>query len=370
MYYGGKGTVFGAIGYATSLDGITWTKHAGPVLDHGPAGSPDSFAASDPSVLKDGETYKLWYTGDDSSKRRIAYATSPDGITWTKGGKVISPEDPGANANYSFGAFAPSVYKTGSTYRMLLTGRKLVSGTTFQTKVMSADSSDGITWSAPSPSVNPSGTNSKFDYSNLNAPFVLPDPADNQDPYKLYYAGNTVDANGNFHTRIGYATSSNGMSFNKVTAGVNADGSVLDIGALSSAFDARQASGLSVAPTGGAPKFVGVYSGMNGTDFKPRIGEATSTDGSAWTKTVSTLLPIGSGGQFDAGGQRDPDIIHDGAAYELYFTGLSSGGAPTIGHASTGSDPATGWSDPTTAMSITGYANGVAHPSVLKDGAT
>lgn len=373
MYYAGRGNVFGAIGYATSVDGITWAKHAGPVLDHGPAGSPDSFAAADPSVLKDGATYKLWYTGDDSSKKRIAYATSADGVTWTKGGKVISPEDPGANANYSFGAFAPSVYKTGATYRMLLTGRKLVSGSTFQTKIMSADSSDGIAWSAPSPSVNPSGTNSKFDYSNLNAPFVLADPADSQDPYKLYYAGNTVDANGNFHTRIGYATSSNGTSFGKVQTGVNADGSVLGIGALSSAFDARQVSGLSVAPTGASPAFVGVYSGMNGTDFTPRIGEATSADGSSWTKAAGALLSLGSGGQFDAGGQRDPDIVHDGSTYQLYFTALSSGGAMTIGHSSTGSDYTTGWSDPSSATLAAGSGfdgSGVAHPSVLKDAST
>jgi predicted GH43/DUF377 family glycosyl hydrolase len=380
MYYAGKGNVFGAIGYATSQDGITWTKHAGAVLDHGAAGSPDSFAASDPSVLKDGATWKLWYTGDDSSKKRIAYATSPDGITWTKGGKVISPEDPGANANYSFGAFAPSVYKTGDTYRMLLTGRKLVSGDTFQTKVMSASSPDGISWTAPSPSVNPSGTNSKFDFSNLNAPFVLSDPADSGTPFKLYYAGNTVDANGNFHTRIGYATSSNGTSFNKVQSGpgVNGDGSVLDIGALGSSFDARQASGPSVAVALSGLKFAGVYSGLNGTDFTPRLGLARSADGSAWSKvaggqTGGSLLPIGSGSQFDAGGQRDPDLIQDGTGYELYFTGLSSSGARTIGHSSTATGPLAGWSDPSSAQAITqsGFdADGVAHPSVLHDGGT
>ena len=35
MYYSGVGDVFGAIGYATSQDGIAWTKHSGPVLPHG-----------------------------------------------------------------------------------------------------------------------------------------------------------------------------------------------------------------------------------------------------------------------------------------------------------------------------------------------
>jgi predicted GH43/DUF377 family glycosyl hydrolase len=269
MYYAGRGDVFGGIGLATSPDGVTWTKHDDPatlaatdaVLEHGEPGSADSFAAADPSALKDGATWKLWYTADDSSKKRIAYATSPDGVAWTKGGKVIAPEDPGANANYSFGAFAPTVSKLApGSYRMLLTGRKLVSGTTFQTKLMDATSVDGIAWTAPSPALNPSGTSSKFDYSNLNAPDVLADPADGAAPFKLYYAGNTVDANGNFHTRIGYATSQNGGSFSKVTggAGVNPDNSVLDVGALSESFDARHASGLSVALPGTAtPKFAG-----------------------------------------------------------------------------------------------------------------
>ena len=64
----------------------------------------------------------MWYTGDDSSKKRVAYATSADGVTWAKGGKVISPEDPGVSANIAFGAFAPTVWKTATGYSMLLTG--------------------------------------------------------------------------------------------------------------------------------------------------------------------------------------------------------------------------------------------------------
>src|SRR4029453_3975968 len=51
------------------------------------------------------------------------------------------------------------------------------------------------------------------------------------------------------------------------------------------AFGGPPASGLSVAaPAGGGPTFAGFYWGTRGSDFKPRLGEATSTDGSAWTK--------------------------------------------------------------------------------------
>src|SRR4029078_8143143 len=56
MWYSGREGAFGGIGYASSLDGLTWTVYGGatplPVLDHGIAGSADSFSAADPSVLK------------------------------------------------------------------------------------------------------------------------------------------------------------------------------------------------------------------------------------------------------------------------------------------------------------------------------
>ena len=65
---------------------------------------------------------------------------------------------------------------------MLLTGRKLVGGGVFQTKIMSTSSTDGISWAGPSPAVNPSGAASNFDYSNLNSPDLLEDPVMAQRP--------------------------------------------------------------------------------------------------------------------------------------------------------------------------------------------
>src|SRR2546430_1459959 len=291
---GGQGP-FGESGYGCAFEGLTGTQYGGsvplPVLGHGIAGSADSFSAADPSVLKDGSVWKMWHTGDDSNKKRIAYATSTDGMTWAKGGKVIAPEDPGVSANIQFGAFAPTVWKTASGFSMLLTGRKLVGGGVFQTKIMGTTSTDGLVWLGPSPALNPSGTNTNFDFSNLNSPDLLSDPG-TASPYKLYYSGNTIDVNGNFHTRVGLATSSNGTSFNKVN-GSQTGGSVLDVGAAGTAFDARQASGVSAAaPAGGNPDIVGFYCSTRGSDFLPRLGEATSSDGSTWTK-VPVSVPNG-----------------------------------------------------------------------------
>ncbi|MGK2878594.1 MAG: hypothetical protein ACSLFF_08475 [Solirubrobacterales bacterium] len=394
MWFSGQGETFGAIGYATSTDGISWTKYTGvgvlpvPVLDHGKGGSADSFAAADPSVIKDGTSWKMWYTGDDSSKKRIAYATSADGITWSKGGKVIAPEDPGTSANLAFGAYAPTVWKDGNTYNMLLAGRKIVSGDEYQTKILGTASSDGISWSGPSPAINPSGTNSNFDYSNLDGPDVMKDGS----TYKAYYAGNTIDANGNFHTRIGHATSNNGNSFSKVDsgAGVNVDRSVLDVATAAVAFDGRSSSGLSVATPAGAPgatRFVGFYSGQRGSDFTSRIGGATSPDGSVWTKfsdgaqSGGSLLPIGnSPANFDLGGQRDPSVLYDSAApspYRLYFTAVNTSGVTTFGTSTTTEDvnkqPVNAsWTTPTgLTFVVSGFnSGGVSHPSVIKDGVT
>ena len=384
MWYSGRAGAFGGIGYATSLDGLAWTKYGGatplPVLDHGLAGSADSFSAADPSVLKDGSTWKMWYTGDDSNKKRIAYATSADGITWAKGGKVIAPEDPGVSANIQFGAFSPTVWKTSTGFSMLLTGRKLVGGGVFQTKIMETTSTDGLVWSGPSPALNPAGTNTKFDFSNLNSPDVLSDPG-TASPYKLFYSGNTIDSHGNFHTRIGLATSTNGVSFSKFT-GSQTGGSVFDVGAAGSAFDARQASGLSVvAPSGANPKFAGFYWGTRGSDFKPRLGEATSSDGSTWTKVPvasgdgGSVLALPNGNVFNKGGERDPSILDDSGTYDLYFAALDSSGTSSIGVSSTSSlgsnqPDNTKWSSAAQVLSTGFDGSPVSHPSVIKDGSS
>ena len=73
------------------------TKHAGnPVLAVGAAGSWDDDAVWGPAVLKEGSSYKMWYTGDDGANpSRIGLATSTDGITWTKAAAnpVLSPSE-------------------------------------------------------------------------------------------------------------------------------------------------------------------------------------------------------------------------------------------------------------------------------------
>lgn len=84
LWYVAKGELNGSnrwrIGYATSGDGITWTKHPTPVLET--IGGWEGVDVANPSVLFDEvtHTYEMFYHGDHG----IGRATSPDGITWTR----------------------------------------------------------------------------------------------------------------------------------------------------------------------------------------------------------------------------------------------------------------------------------------------
>jgi len=75
------------IGYATSQDGVNWTRMSKePVLT---ADSPweKNIAVMCPHVIWDepAKVYRMWYSGGEQYEpNAIGYATSPDGLKWTK----------------------------------------------------------------------------------------------------------------------------------------------------------------------------------------------------------------------------------------------------------------------------------------------
>ncbi len=204
MWYAAEDESGGGIGYATSMGGRTWTK-LGEVLPPGKPGMADSCRIMQPCVLSDNGEYCMWYTADDSNNRRIAYATSSDGLAWKRGGVVFDV----GTGNYSEGAFAPAVVRTASGFHMLFTGNKIVSGTDIQSKLINADSSDGLTWAAGNIAFSPSGSGTAFDGYNVSQPPILSDPTDAAQPYKMGTVGNNPAPNGNHHDRVGLAYQKN-----------------------------------------------------------------------------------------------------------------------------------------------------------------
>src|SRR5437870_4970480 len=86
MSYSGQARGRSWIGYATSQDGKTWQRMSDqPVLS---AEKPwENVAVMCPHVILDDKErlYRMWYSGGEQYEpNAIGYATSPNGVNWTK----------------------------------------------------------------------------------------------------------------------------------------------------------------------------------------------------------------------------------------------------------------------------------------------
>ncbi len=124
MWFTGQADGHSAIGYATSKDGVTWTRATRkPVL------SPDQpwekVAVMCPDVLWDETTkiYRMWYSGGEQYEPdAIGYATSADGKTWTKlSGNPVFRADPN-HAWERYKVTACQVVHQGGWYDMFYIG--------------------------------------------------------------------------------------------------------------------------------------------------------------------------------------------------------------------------------------------------------
>jgi hypothetical protein len=134
------------IGFATSADGVQWTKEPGDagqgaVLGLGPEGSLDARAASQPFVVRQGNTYRMWYEAFDGRQWRIAAGRSSDGRTWTREGVALEPG--GAGAPDELGARDPVVVKRGGRWELWYQGRSRAAPLFH---VLRARSDDGLRW--------------------------------------------------------------------------------------------------------------------------------------------------------------------------------------------------------------------------------
>ncbi|MCG8375477.1 MAG: hypothetical protein MI702_03255, partial [Chlorobiales bacterium] len=134
MWYGGVGSVDSArsqtsgIGLAFSEDGIVWEKYAeNPVLSESPD-QWDAYHVIDPSVIRSGNRYHLWFHGGNVSLNgvngnfHIGYAYSKDGIHWTKSNAnpvLLNGKDGSWN---SFAIMAPSIIETTNAWVMYFHG--------------------------------------------------------------------------------------------------------------------------------------------------------------------------------------------------------------------------------------------------------
>jgi predicted GH43/DUF377 family glycosyl hydrolase len=86
LFYTGQAKGHSAIGYATSADGIVWKRMSDrPVLS--PEKPWEKVAVMCPHVLWDAQSrlFRMWYSGGEQNEpNAIGYATSAEGLHWTK----------------------------------------------------------------------------------------------------------------------------------------------------------------------------------------------------------------------------------------------------------------------------------------------
>jgi hypothetical protein len=152
MWYHAESNAAGGerkIGYATSSDGLSWTKYvSNPVLGLGGSGAFDETSVHDVRVVRVNATdYRMWYMGRDSAGiLNVGYATSADGISWTKyGGNPVF--DLGAAAAWDDGrlmGFTVIALNDMTEFQAWYIGGNQPSGGI--DAVGHARSEDGITW--------------------------------------------------------------------------------------------------------------------------------------------------------------------------------------------------------------------------------
>jgi uncharacterized repeat protein (TIGR01451 family) len=283
-------------------------KNAGnPVISVGPGGSWDSAEIHDPTVLKDGNTYKMWYSGSNNTTIQIGYATSSDGITWAKYGSnpVLVPSLSWEGSR----VYGATVISDTGIYKVWYAGSN---GTT--TRIGYATSPDGITWTKyGSNSVLDVGPAGSWDDKYVSRPSVIKIGA----TYHLWYTGND-----GITDRVGHATSFDGITWVKDPANP-----VLDIGAPG-AWDWIDVYAPSVVAYG--DKYLMWYSG--GTlPPKYQTGFAISNDGVTWTRQTG-LISQGAAGSFDSDSADYPAVILEGDQFKIWYSGLNSSGTYNIGY--------------------------------------
>ena len=156
------------------VNGKTWSNFQDTNLNN----------ARDPSVIKDGQTYKMWYTLS-SDTTLFQYATSSNGINWSTQTTNITTSKVGAPFD-SGSVMHPTVIKVGGTYKMWYQGGVPA---TPESYLLYCSSTDGINWSNFQVVVDGNASSVSQDVnagqSRCEGPCVIKD----SESYKMWYNG-------------------------------------------------------------------------------------------------------------------------------------------------------------------------------------
>ncbi len=173
MYYvGTKSNGNEYLFYATSGDGISWEKQGRPAFQD-ENGDPVEIDVNRGDVYFDGEVFHMWAGMDNSGKYNVGYATSDDGATWTVVNPLVMEVPPSFEWDYPRTQVA-TVFEMEGLYHMWYSG-----GGLFNWDIGYATSPDGLTWTRYEGNpVLTRGEPGSWDEEFVAFPTVIWDPSD------------------------------------------------------------------------------------------------------------------------------------------------------------------------------------------------
>jgi len=187
MWYGGT-AYGGCANYATSEDGVNWTRYEGnPVLRKTSGSWDNEGAGGQHTVIKDGDKYLMYYKGFGKSAPGWTYyglAESNDGINWLKKGKAVIPDTSLGETTFFKNLYA---FKVGGTYAILHTMADYLS-------LYLVTSNDGKTWAHNGVAFQKGLTSGGLDVKWATSPCVIVDG----NVIRMWYEGG--DGNGRVRT--------------------------------------------------------------------------------------------------------------------------------------------------------------------------
>ena len=277
-----------------------WVKYAeNPVLGG------DLGTCFDISVLKEGETYRMWFSW--RPKKSIALVESKDGVQWSKPVIVLGPNK---NTDWENDLNLPVVIKNGERYQMWYTGQ--ARGKSW---IGYATSKDGVTWERMSdkPVL---AAEKPWEKVAVMCPHVMYDDKARQ--YRMWYsAGEQYEPNA-----IGYATSEDGLKW------ARHENNPIFKPDAKNAWEKDRVTACQVIRQG--DWHLMFYIGFRDRDHA-QIGLARCRDGiSDWQRHQANPIIRPGKGQWDQDAVYKPYAIFDGKQWLLWYNGRK-GGVEQIG---------------------------------------
>ena len=233
----------------------------GPVIARGGAGEWDAVDVLNPAVAKRDNSYFLFYSGFDGRTWHTGLAVSPDGFSWKKSGRVLSP-DPSTWEGSSIAANGAVLAMGGEFFYWFQAGPRE------NPQIGLARSPDGRRWQKHTSPVLRNGPRGSFDERGVADPYVL--RAQDGRMY-LFYLGQDRAR----RQRLGVARSLDGVQWEK-----SLSGPILELGEAG-AFDENGLGEPAVWSMLGT--YWMLYTGRDHMENR-RLGLARSTDGIHWQK--------------------------------------------------------------------------------------